>query len=79
MSPIFLPLSPRFITFTLTVLAMILFGVWLYFDQRSIVLAVYIAQVFASRWWLDRFRFGPIEWLWRALMYGRAPPFLMTR
>ena len=40
MSPIFLPLSPRFITFTLTVLAMILFGVWLYFDQRSIVLAV---------------------------------------
>jgi uncharacterized protein len=45
----------------------------------AIVLAVYAAQVFASRWWLDRFRFGPIEWLWRALMYGRAPPFLMTR
>ena len=40
MSPIFLPLSPRFITFTLTVMAMILFGVWLYFDQRSIVLAI---------------------------------------
>jgi hypothetical protein len=38
MSPIFLPLTPRFITLTLTVLAMILFGVWLYFDQRSIVL-----------------------------------------
>jgi glutamate synthase domain-containing protein 2 len=40
MSPIFLPLTPRFITLTLTVLAMILFGVWLYFDQRSIVLAI---------------------------------------
>ena len=40
MSPIFLPLSPRFITFTLTVTAMIVFGIWLYFDQRSIVLAI---------------------------------------
>jgi glutamate synthase domain-containing protein 2 len=40
MSPIFMPLTPRFITFTLTVLAMILFGIWLYFDQRSIVLAI---------------------------------------
>ena len=40
MSPLLLPLTPRFITFTLTVLAMILFGIWLYFDQRSIVLAI---------------------------------------
>src|SRR5882672_12570101 len=40
MSPVFLPLSPRFITFTLTVAATILFGIWLYFDQRSIVLCV---------------------------------------
>jgi glutamate synthase domain-containing protein 2 len=40
MSPIFLPLSPRFITFTLAVAAMVLFGIWLYFDQRSIVLAI---------------------------------------
>jgi uncharacterized protein len=39
------------------------------------VLAVYIAQVIVSRLWLDRFRYGPIEWSWRALMYGRAPPF----
>ena len=41
----------------------------------AIVLAVYVAQVVVSRLWLDRFRYGPIEWLWRALMYGRAPPF----
>ena len=40
MSPIFLPLSPRYITFTLAVAALLLFGTWLYFDQRSIVLAV---------------------------------------
>jgi uncharacterized protein len=41
----------------------------------AIVLAGYVAQVVVSRLWLDRFRYGPIEWLWRALMYGRAPPF----
>lgn len=23
--------------------------------------------------WLRRFRFGPLEWLWRSLTYGRAP------
>jgi len=37
--------------------------------------AVYVAQVFSSKWWLRRYRFGPIEWLWRSLMYGVAQPF----
>jgi uncharacterized protein len=36
-------------------------------------IALYVAQVLASRWWLGRYRFGPLEWLWRALMYGRLP------
>ncbi len=36
--------------------------------------AVYIAQMFFSRWWLHHYRFGPIEWLWRTLMYGVAQP-----
>src|SRR5918994_1751509 len=40
MSPLQLPFSPRFITFTVAVMATVLFGAWLYFDQRSIVLAV---------------------------------------
>jgi uncharacterized protein len=31
---------------------------------------VYAIQVVFSRWWLARFRFGPVEWLWRRLMYG---------
>lgn len=26
--------------------------------------------------WLARFRFGPMEWLWRTLTYGRAAPLL---
>ena len=35
---------------------------------------VYMAQVAFSRWWLRRYRYGPIEWLWRTLMYGVAQP-----
>ena len=33
--------------------------------------AVYVAQVRISKSWLRHYRFGPIEWLWRTLMYGR--------
>jgi uncharacterized protein len=39
---------------------------------------VYVAQVFASQWWLKRFRFGPMEWLWRTLMYGVRQPWRIT-
>ena len=36
--------------------------------------AVYVGQVIISRWWLARFTFGPVEWLWRSLMYGQRQP-----
>jgi uncharacterized protein len=43
---------------------------------QSLVVAVviYAAQAAFSAWWLGRFRFGPIEWLWRSLMYGERQP-----
>ena len=31
-------------------------------------------QIWFSVWWLNRFQFGPVEWLWRALTYGAAQP-----
>jgi uncharacterized protein len=37
-------------------------------------------QILFSVWWLNRFHFGPMEWLWRSLTYGemqsmrREPP-----
>jgi uncharacterized protein len=40
----------------------------------AIGLPVYILQAFISSWWLRRFRFGPVEWLWRTLMYGTVQP-----
>jgi len=39
-----------------------------------IVIALLPVQMFASRWWLDRFAYGPTEWLWRSWTYGRIPP-----
>jgi uncharacterized protein len=36
--------------------------------------AVFVAQMLFSAWWLERYRYGPIEWLWRTLMYGSGQP-----
>jgi uncharacterized protein len=37
-------------------------------------LAVYAGQVVFSWMWLRRYRFGPVEWVWRSLTYGRCQP-----
>jgi uncharacterized protein len=31
-------------------------------------------QLLLSTWWMKRFRFGPAEWLWRTLTYGKLQP-----
>lgn len=36
-------------------------------------------EVLLSTLWLARFRFGPAEWLWRSLTYGRLQPLGSTR
>lgn len=35
---------------------------------------IFALQIAWSEWWLNRFRFGPMEWLWRTLTYGRLQP-----
>lgn len=35
---------------------------------------IYLIQIPKSAWWLKRFRFGPVEWLWRTLAYGQRQP-----
>ena len=42
--------------------------------QVGIVLAVWIVQLIASSWWIKRFRYGPVEWVWRSLTYGKLQP-----
>lgn len=43
-----------------------------------ICVGFFAAQMLFSRWWLSRYRFGPAEWLWRALTYGEWPAFRQT-
>ena len=41
--------------------------------QVPFVLAFFAVQVALSHWWLARFRYGPAEWVWRTVTYGRRP------
>lgn len=34
-----------------------------------IAIAIYIVQMFFSKWWLSKFRFGPLEYIWRTITY----------
>lgn len=36
-----------------------------------IVIVFYSLQIIGSKWWLSRFRFGPLEWIWRSLSYKK--------
>jgi uncharacterized protein len=42
-------------------------------------LALFVVQVWVSRAWLGRFRFGPLEWAWRSLTWLRREPFRAPR
>jgi uncharacterized protein len=44
-----------------------------------VVVAGYAFEVVASRIWLSYFAYGPLEWVWRALTYGRAPRMRIPR
>lgn len=33
---------------------------------------IYIIQIFVSKWWLRKYNYGLLEWLWRCLAYGRV-------
>jgi len=38
-----------------------------------LTLAIYALQLRLSSWWLERYQYGPMEWIWRILTYGEAP------
>lgn len=39
-----------------------------------ITIIIFAMQIPFSNWWLSRYKFGPFEWLWRSLTYGKAQP-----
>jgi uncharacterized protein len=55
------------------------FGQWERYQLYFLVLGIWIFQMVVSPVWLHYFRFGPLEWLWRWLTYGRKPVFRKQR
>lgn len=39
-----------------------------------LVIVIFLAQIRFSAWWLERYQFGPMEWVWRSLTYGKKQP-----
>jgi uncharacterized protein len=39
-----------------------------------LALTIITLQLLGCRWWLHHYQFGPVEWLWRSLSYGRQQP-----
>ncbi|MBM7659810.1 uncharacterized protein JOC85_000577 [Bacillus mesophilus] len=51
------------------------YGEITYFQAFLLTIFIYISQVICSYIWLRYFVYGPIEWVWRSLTYGRVQPF----
>ena len=45
------------------------------FWMMVVMVAVWAVQLAWSAPWLQRFRFGPVEWAWRSATYGQRQPF----
>lgn len=43
-----------------------------------IVFGIWALQLMLSPWWLARYAYGPVEWLWRTLTYGSRQRFLAS-
>ena len=54
------------------------FGHWSRIAVYGPVLAVWLIMLLWSKPWLDRYRYGPLEWLWRSLSRGRLQPMRRT-
>jgi len=39
-----------------------------------LTMTIFLIQIPLSVWWLGRFQFGPVEWLWRSLTYWQRQP-----
>jgi uncharacterized protein len=51
-----------------------LFGQMSRWQTYFVVPVVWVIMLLWSKPWLDRFRYGPLEWLWRSLARGQMQP-----
>jgi uncharacterized protein len=54
-----------------------LFGRLDRFPLMFLVVTIWLLQLWISPWWLARFRYGPLEWLWRSLTYRQRQPMTL--
>ena len=52
------------------------FSYWQPAESLLLGLIIYSVQVVICKVWLNKFQYGPLEWLWRSLTYFKAQPFL---
>lgn len=50
------------------------FGEWTRPQRIGLVVLIFGVQCLLSPLWLKRFRFGPMEWVWRSLTYLKSQP-----
>ncbi|MEL7689055.1 DUF418 domain-containing protein [Citromicrobium bathyomarinum] len=55
-----------------------LFGKLHRLELLGIVVAMWLVMLLWSKAWLSVFRFGPLEWVWRCLTYGKLFPIRRT-
>jgi uncharacterized protein len=43
---------------------------------RGVALAILVCgfEIVISSWWVEKFQFGPVEWLWRSITYWKPQP-----
>jgi uncharacterized protein len=51
-----------------------LLGEWSLTTIWVAALVLYFLQIIFSRWWLSKFAYGPVEWIWRQLAYQKRFP-----
>jgi uncharacterized protein len=44
-----------------------------------ISILVILVQMLLSKWWLSKFQYGPLEWLWRSITFFKWYPFKKTK
>ncbi len=49
------------------------------YELYYVVFSIWIFQLIASPIWLKYFQYGPFEWLWRSLTYGKKQPFKIVK
>lgn len=42
----------------------------------AFTVGIWLLQLVLSAWWVERFRFGPVEWVWRSLTYLKRQPMV---